>query len=73
MNLLIPRKLMSSGGLVFPQELELLMDVVSSRVLAAATQVSDANTCGVAVAEAFNMMQVSTVVDCNNMSVHLSI
>ncbi|XP_050731215.1 uncharacterized protein LOC127005899 isoform X2 [Eriocheir sinensis] len=57
------RQLMANGGLVFPQELELVMDVVSSPVLAAATQVSDANTSGVAVAEVFNMMQTTHQLD----------
>lgn len=54
--------MMASGGLVYPQELEVVMDVVSSPVLAAATRVNDANTCGVAVAEVFNIMQVSNLV-----------
>lgn len=56
------RKLMASDGMVFPQELELVMDVVSSPPLVTATRVSDANTCGVTVADAFNMLQVNNQV-----------
>ena len=56
--------LMADNGLVFPQELELVMDGVSSPVLEACTQVSDANTCGVAVAKVFNMVQVSSLKVC---------
>lgn len=52
---------MASDGLVFPQELELVVDVVSSPVLEACTHVNDANTCGVAVAKVFNMVQVSNL------------
>ncbi len=62
---------MSSVSLVFPQELELVMDVISSPVLAAATEVSDTNTCGVAVAEAFNMMKVSNLAYYNVLFIHI--
>ncbi|KAK8380811.1 hypothetical protein O3P69_008031 [Scylla paramamosain] len=49
--------LMAKDSIVFPQELELVMDIFNSPVLEACTHISDDNTCGVAVARVFNMVQ----------------
>ncbi|MPC16494.1 putative protein arginine N-methyltransferase 9 [Portunus trituberculatus] len=57
------RLLMAKDSIVFPQELELVMDIVNSQVLEASTCVSDDNTCGVAVARVFNMIQTKHHLD----------
>lgn len=56
---------MGKDSIVFPQELELVMDIVNSPVLEGCTRVSDENTCGVAVARVFNMVQVSGLQMCS--------
>ncbi|XP_063879585.1 protein arginine N-methyltransferase 9-like isoform X3 [Scylla paramamosain] len=55
--------LMAKDSIVFPQELELVMDIFNSPVLEACTHISDDNTCGVAVARVFNMVQTKHHLD----------
>ncbi|KAK7066250.1 hypothetical protein SK128_024947 [Halocaridina rubra] len=54
---------MAGDGLVFPKELDLIMDAVQSSSLCNMTRVSNANTCGVRVENVINMAKTNHHVD----------
>ncbi|XP_068228389.1 protein arginine N-methyltransferase 9-like isoform X2 [Palaemon carinicauda] len=62
-KILMYRLMMAEDGIVFPQKLDLVVDAISSPDLVSMTQVDDSNTCGVKVAEVFNIAKTTHQVD----------
>ncbi|KAK4291626.1 hypothetical protein Pmani_035554 [Petrolisthes manimaculis] len=57
-KILLYRLMLSEEGMVFPQEVDLVVGVVGSPTLTSMTRVDDANTCGARLAEVFNLVQL---------------
>ncbi|XP_071547761.1 protein arginine N-methyltransferase 9-like [Panulirus ornatus] len=62
-NIIMYRLMMAEDGFVFPQELDLIFNIISSPVLAAMTSVDDSNTCGINIADIFNIVKTNHHLD----------
>nr|XP_045584911.1 protein arginine N-methyltransferase 9-like [Procambarus clarkii]XP_045584915.1 protein arginine N-methyltransferase 9-like [Procambarus clarkii]XP_045584923.1 protein arginine N-methyltransferase 9-like [Procambarus clarkii]XP_045584932.1 protein arginine N-methyltransferase 9-like [Procambarus clarkii] len=62
-NIIMYRLMMARDGLVYPQEIDLVVSIISSPALAAMTRVHDQNTCDVKVAEVFNIVKTTHHLD----------
>ncbi|XP_064114312.1 protein arginine N-methyltransferase 9-like isoform X2 [Macrobrachium nipponense] len=62
-KILMYRLMMAEDGIVFPEQLDLVVDAINSPDFAAMTQVDDSNTFGVKVAEVFNIAKTTHHVD----------
>ncbi|XP_069958199.1 protein arginine N-methyltransferase 9 isoform X2 [Cherax quadricarinatus] len=62
-NIFMNRLMMGRDCQVYPQEVDLIMSLISSPVLAAMTCVDDTNTSGVKIAEIFNIVKTSHHLD----------
>lgn len=62
-KILMYRLMMAEDGIVFPEQLDLVVDAINSPDVVAMTQVDDSNTFGVKVAEVFNIAKTTHHVD----------